>query len=171
MMINSKQSHSAGTQVGVIADTHGLLRPEAIEALFGSDLILHAGDIGKPEVLEELKTIAPVIAVRGNNDTGTWAEFIPEVETIAVEKISIHLLHIIKDLKLDPKTSDVQVVISGHSHKPSIEEHEGVLYMNPGSAGPRRFKLPVSIARLSVDNTSVHAQIFNLLDKCLIACN
>jgi uncharacterized protein len=104
-----------------------LLRPEAIEALIGADLILHTGDIGKPEVLEELKMIAPVIAVRGNNDTGTWAEAISEVETIAVEKISIHLLHILKDLKLDPKTAGVQVVISGHSHKPSIEEREGVL--------------------------------------------
>jgi uncharacterized protein len=145
-MVSNKQERKTGTQIGVISDTHGLLRPEAIEALLGSDLILHAGDIGTPEILEELSTIAPVVAVRGNNDVGAWARTIPESETIAIENVSIHLLHIAKDLKLDPKTAGVQVVISGHSHKPSIEEREGILFLNPGSAGPRRFKLPVSIA-------------------------
>ena len=163
-MVN-KQRRTAGTQIGVISDTHGLLRPEAIEALVGSDLILHAGDIGKPEILEELSTIAPVVAVRGNNDTGTWAQTIPESETIAVENVSIHLLHIAKDLKLDPKTAGVRVVISGHSHKPSFEEREGVLFLNPGSAGPRRFKLPISVACLYVKDRAVQVQVIDLLNS------
>jgi hypothetical protein len=133
-----------------------------IEALIGSDLILHAGDIGTPEILEDLSIIAPVVAVRGNNDVGTWARTIPESETIAIENVSIHLLHIAKDLKLDPKTAGVQVVISGHSHQPSIQEREGILFLNPGSAGPRQFKLPISIACLYVKNVSVHAQLIDL---------
>jgi uncharacterized protein len=162
-MANKRQRRRAGTQIGVISDTHGLLRPEAIEALTGSDLILHAGDIGKPEILEELNTIAPVVAVRGNNDTGDWAQTIPESETITVENVSIHLLHIAKDLRLDPKTAGVQVVISGHSHKPSLEEREGILFLNPGSAGPRRFKLPISVACLYVKDKTVQAQVVDLL--------
>ncbi|MGG6265602.1 metallophosphoesterase family protein [Leptolyngbya sp. AN03gr2] len=162
-MVNNRQRRIAGTQIGVISDTHGLLRPEAIEALTGSDLILHAGDIGKPEILEELSTIAPVVAVRGNNDTGDWARTIPESETISVENVSIHLLHIAKDLRLDPKRAGVQVVISGHSHKPSLEEREGILFLNPGSAGPRRFKLPISVACLYVKDNTVNAQVVDLL--------
>lgn len=162
--MNGKRRQERGTQIGVISDTHGLLRPEAIEALIGSDLILHAGDIGKPEILEELNTIAPVVAVRGNNDTGAWAQTIPETETITVENVTIHLLHIAKDLKLDPKTAGIQVVISGHSHKPSLEQREGVLFLNPGSAGPRRFKLSISVACLYVKDAIVHAQLINLLD-------
>lgn len=163
-MANNRQRRTAGTQIGVISDTHGLLRPEAIEALTGSDLILHAGDIGKLEILEELRTIAPVVAVRGNNDIGDWAQTIPESETITIENVSIHLLHIAKDLKLDPKISRVQVVISGHSHQPSLEEHEGVLFLNPGSAGPRRFKLPISVACLYVRDQTVQAQIVDLVN-------
>jgi hypothetical protein len=161
-MVSRKQQQQIGTQIGVISDTHGLLRPEAIQALKGSDLILHAGDIGKPEILEELSLIAPVVAVRGNNDTGAWARTIPESETFAIKNVSIHLLHIIKDLDLDPKTAGIQVVISGHSHKPIIEEREDVLFLNPGSAGPRRFKLPISIACLYVKNMSVQAQLIDL---------
>lgn len=163
-MVNGKRRQKRGTQIGVISDTHGLLRPEAIGALVGSDVILHAGDIGKPEILEELNTIAPVVAVRGNNDVGAWAQTIPETETITVENVTIHLLHIVKDLKLDPETAGVQVVISGHSHKPSLEQREGVLFLNPGSAGPRRFKLPISMACLYVKDAIVHAQVINLLD-------
>lgn len=163
-MANNRQRRTAGTQIGVISDTHGLLRPEAIEALTGSDLILHAGDIGKLEILEELRTIAPVVAVRGNNDTGDWAQTIPESETVTVENVSIHLLHIAKDLNLDPKKSRVQVVISGHSHQPSLEEREGVLFLNPGSAGPRRFKLPISVACLYVKDKTVQAQIVDLVN-------
>lgn len=150
-------------QIGVISDTHSLLRLEAIAALAHSDLILHAGDIGKPEILEQLKTIAPVIAVRGNNDKGTWAETIPECETIAIAEISVYLLHSVKDLTIDPKTAGIRVVISGHSHKPVVEEHNGVLFLNPGSAGPRRFKLPITIAHLHVDGAAVQAQIIDLV--------
>lgn len=151
-----------GTQVGVISDTHGLLRPEAIAALAGSSLILHAGDIGKPEVLAALEDIAPVIAVRGNNDKGDWAAPIPTRETVQIEGISLHLLHIVQDLDLDPKAEGIQVVISGHSHRPAIEEREGVFFINPGSAGPRRFKLPISVARLYVEGTTVDSHIVEL---------
>lgn len=156
------ENRKTGTQVGVISDTHGLLRPEALNALKASDLILHAGDIGNPEVLEGLSTIAPVVAVRGNNDKGAWSEEIAERENITVEAVSIHLLHIVKELTIDPKAARVQVVISGHSHKPAIAEREGVLFINPGSAGPRRFKLPISIARLQIDGASVQAEIVEL---------
>ncbi|MBD3884061.1 metallophosphoesterase family protein [Phormidium tenue FACHB-886] len=149
-------------QIGVIADTHGLLRPQAIEALAGSELILHAGDIGKPEVLEALEAIAPVVAVRGNNDTGPWAESIPERETIEAAGVAIHLLHIISDLTLDPKAAGIRVVISGHSHKPRIENREGVLFLNPGSAGPRRFKLPISVAHLQISEAAAQAEIIEL---------
>ena len=151
-----------GTQIGVISDTHGLLRPEAIAALTGSDLILHAGDIGNPEVLEGLKAIAPVIAVRGNNDRGVWAEAIPERESVKIEEVEVYLLHIIKELDLDPVAAGIQIIISGHSHKPVVAEREGILFVNPGSAGPRRFKLPVSVAHLHVDSVVVQAQIVEL---------
>lgn len=148
--------------IGVISDTHGLLRPEAIAALQSSDLILHAGDIGKPEVLEELRAIAPVISVRGNNDQGEWAAAIPERETINIEGISVHILHIIKELDVDLKAAGIRAVISGHSHKPLIEAREGVLFINPGSAGPRRFKLPVAVAHLHITHSNVQAEIVEL---------
>ena len=151
-----------GTQVGVISDTHSLLRPEAIAALEGADLILHAGDIGKPEVLEELRAIAPVIAVRGNNDRGDWAAAIPERETVKIEQVSVHVLHIVRELNLDPKTTGVRVVVSGHSHQPKIEAREDVLFLNPGSAGPRRFKLPISVAWLHIKGAVVQAEIVEL---------
>lgn len=160
--MSSNQQQKKDVVVGVISDTHGLLRPEAVDALVGSSLILHAGDIGKPEVLQELQTIAPIIAVRGNNDKGSWVENIPERETIEVEKVSIHLLHIVKELTFDPKDAGVRVVISGHSHKPLIEERDGVLFLNPGSAGPRRFKLPISVAQLHLHDAEVHAKIIEL---------
>ena len=149
-------------RVSVISDTHSLLRPEALDALVGSDLILHAGDIGKPEVLDGLRAIAPVVAVRGNNDSGLWAEAIPEHETVEIAGVSIYLLHILQDLTIDPKTAGIQVVISGHSHKALLEERHGVLFLNPGSAGPRRFKLPVTLAHLHLDGTTVQAQIVAL---------
>lgn len=160
--MNVYSNRKAGVQIGVISDTHGLLRPEAVDALAGSDLILHAGDIGRLDVLERLKTIAPTIAVRGNNDQGTWAETIPEQERIEFEGISIHVLHILKDLTINPTTAGIQVVISGHSHKPLVEEHNGVLFLNPGSAGPRRFKLPITLAHLHLDGTAIQAQIVEL---------
>lgn len=161
-MANSRQQQASGKLVGIISDTHGLLRPEAVKALTGSSLILHAGDIGKPEVLQELQLIAPTIAVRGNNDKGAWAEQIPERETVEVGSVLIHLLHIVKELTLNPKETDIRVIISGHSHKPLIEEREGILFLNPGSAGPRRFKLPISVAHLYLDGSAVSASIIEL---------
>ncbi len=156
------ESLTEGTRVGVISDTHGLIRPEAIAALQGSDLILHAGDIGKPEVLEGLRAIAPVIAIRGNNDKGDWAETIAEQETIRIENVTIHLLHIVQELSLDPQMTGIQVVTSGHSHKPAIVDRDGVLFLNPGSAGPRRFKLPISVAQLQIHGEFVQAKIIEL---------
>ncbi len=153
---------SPGTSIGVISDTHGLLRPEAIDALQGSELILHAGDIGKPEILAALNEIAPVIAVRGNNDRGEWADTIPEQTTVTIEQVGIHLLHIGQELNYDPATANFQVVISGHSHKPRIAEQDGLLFVNPGSAGPRRFKLPISVARLQIQGNRVQAEIVEL---------
>ncbi|MCH9826271.1 MAG: metallophosphatase family protein [Gammaproteobacteria bacterium] len=148
--------------IGVISDTHGLLRPEAVEALRGSELILHAGDIGKPEILRELTVLAPTVAVRGNNDVGDWAENLPDIETLPVGEHRIHLLHDLKALSIDPVAEGVAVVISGHSHKPSIETRNGVLYLNPGSAGPRRFKLPVSVARLRRRKAGFEAELLKL---------
>ncbi|MBD1865968.1 metallophosphoesterase family protein [Leptolyngbya sp. FACHB-671] len=148
-------------QVGVISDTHGLLRPEAVAALANSELILHAGDIGNPEVLAELEAIAPVVAVRGNNDTDEWAKAIAERQTLKIEDVSVHILHIGREFNLF-ETTGVQVVISGHSHKPSIVENNGILFLNPGSAGPRRFKLPISVAHLRVEGKAVHAEIVEL---------
>jgi len=162
MMASQRPQQAIGTRIGVISDTHGLLRPEAIEALAGSRLILHAGDIGKPEVLQGLAAIAPTIAVRGNNDKDAWAETIPDQETVEIEGVSIHLLHILKELAFDPKEKGVRVVITGHSHKPLIEQRNGVLFLNPGSAGPRRFKLPISVAQLQLNGSSVNAKIVEL---------
>jgi putative phosphoesterase len=136
--------------VGLISDTHGLLRPEALRALDGSDLIIHAGDVGKPEILDALRALAPVIAVRGNIDQGEWASSLPLTACAAAGSAAIYVLHDIQQLDLDPAASGFQVVVSGHSHKPSRTEKNGVLYVNPGSAGPRRFKLPVTVACLDL---------------------
>lgn len=150
------------TAIGVISDTHGLLRPEALTALMGVERIIHAGDIGSPSILERLQTIAPVIAVRGNNDKGAWAEAIPESLLIEVRGHSIHVLHDLALIDLSPAAAGIAVVISGHSHKPQVTEREGVLFVNPGSAGPRRFRLPIAVAKLHVGNKSVHAEIIEL---------
>ncbi len=148
--------------IGVISDTHGLLRPEAVDALRGSELILHAGDIGKPEILRELGQLAPTVAVRGNNDLGDWATSLPDVKAVSLGPDRIHLLHDLKSLSLDPVAEGIAVVISGHSHKPSIETRNGVLYLNPGSAGPRRFKLPISVARLRRRRAGFEAELLTL---------
>src|SRR5919206_3572504 len=145
--------------VGVISDTHGLVRPEAVEALAGSELIIHAGDVGGPAVLEELGRLAPVVAVRGNNDRGAWAEALAEYEAFEVNDAFVYVLHDLKELDIAPAAAGFRVVVSGHSHKPLIEEQRGVLYLNPGSAGPRRFKLPVTVARLKVEDGDVSAEI------------
>jgi uncharacterized protein len=136
--------------IGLISDTHGLLRPEALIALQGSELIIHAGDVGKPEVIDALKTIAPVIAVRGNIDTGAWAAALPATSIIEARSATIYVIHDVRELDLDPGAAGFNIVVSGHSHKPSRKDVSGVLYVNPGSAGPRRFRLPVSVARLNL---------------------
>jgi putative phosphoesterase len=149
-------------RVGIISDTHGLLRPEAMNALRDSDYIVHAGDIGHASVLTGLSVVAPVIAVRGNNDTASWASPVPEFDVLPVGDILIYVLHDLAELDLDPVAAGFRVVVSGHSHRPSIEERDGVLYINPGSAGPRRFKLPIAVAELRVAGASVQARIIEL---------
>ena len=142
------------TRVGVISDTHGLMRPEALAALRGSDLIVHAGDVGAPEVLDALRGLAPVTAVRGNNDRGEWAKTLAESEAIEVAGSWLYVLHDVHALDLDPAAGGFAAVIAGHSHRPLVEERKGVLFVNPGSAGPRRFTLPVAVGRLRVGGRS-----------------
>ncbi|MET0625365.1 MAG: metallophosphoesterase family protein [Pyrinomonadaceae bacterium] len=158
-----RRDDKAGGFVGVISDTHGLLRPEASEALAGSKLIIHAGDIGGAEVIEALRRIAPVVAVRGNNDRGAWADEFAEYEVVEVGGAFVYVLHDLNELDISPSAAGFRVVVSGHSHKPLAEERRGVLYLNPGSAGPRRFKLPVTLARLNVSADDASAEIINLL--------
>ena len=149
--------------IGVISDTHGLLRPEALAALRGSEHILHAGDVGAPEILETLATLAPLTAIRGNIDKAAWARKMAETEVLEIGSISIYVLHDLGRLDLKPGAAGFQVVVSGHSHVPKQETRDGVLYFNPGSAGPRRFKLPVSVGRLIVDGGSVRGEIVTIL--------
>ena len=137
-------------RIGVISDTHGLLRPEAEQRLAGVAHIIHAGDIGRPEIVDRLRLIAPVIAIRGNVDKGPWADNYPDMKTVKLGDRTIHIVHDIHDLQLDPPSSGINVVISGHSHRPLIETVDGVLYLNPGSAGPRRFSLPITLATLDL---------------------
>jgi len=148
--------------VGVISDTHGLLRPEALAALAGVERIVHAGDIGAPDVLEALGRIAPVTAVRGNNDRERWAADIPETDVLEIGDVSLYVLHDLHELDLDPRAAGFAAVIAGHSHQPRMEERGGVLYLNPGSAGPRRFKLPISLARLMVRGPRLTAELVTL---------
>jgi putative phosphoesterase len=148
--------------VGVISDTHGLLRPEALAALTGVERIVHAGDIGASDVLEALGRIAPVTAVRGNNDRERWAADIPETDVLEIGDVSLYVLHDLHELDLDPRAAGFAAVIAGHSHQPRMEERDGVLYLNPGSAGPRRFKLPISLARLTVSGPRLTAELVTL---------
>ena len=150
------------TTIGVISDTHGLMRPQAFDALQGTDIIIHAGDIGSLEVLDRLRSVAPVFAVRGNNDCAPWAKKIPLTEQVDIGTQSFYVLHEIKYLDFDPVAAEFCAVIYGHSHKPSAEYQKGVLYINPGSAGPRRFKLPVAVARLYVDGNNLEHEIVEL---------
>jgi uncharacterized protein len=150
------------TIIGVIADTHGLLRAEALEALRASAHILHAGDIGAPEILEKLRKIAPVTAVRGNVDRDVWARELPDAEALEVEGVSIYMLHILAELDLQPEAAGFEVVVYGHSHVPKLEMNNGVLYFNPGSAGPRRFKLPVTVGKLVVEGGGVRGEVVEL---------
>jgi uncharacterized protein len=150
-------------RIGVISDSHGLLRPEAVGALRGSDHIIHAGDVGAPEILESLAALAPVTVVRGNVDQAAWARRLPETEVLELGGISIYVLHDIARLDLNPKAAGFAAVISGHSHIPKQESRDGVLYFNPGSAGPRRFRLPVSIGQLRVEGGRVRGELVTLL--------
>ena len=145
--------------IGVISDTHGLVRPEAEALLSGVDRIVHAGDIGGPEVIARLEAIAPVTAIRGNIDRGDWAAAYPDDEVVTVEGRYLYILHDRNALSLDPAAAGFDVVVSGHSHKPKIETAGGVLYLNPGSAGPRRFTLPIALALLRVTAEGVDAEI------------
>jgi|ERR1041385_7068337 putative phosphoesterase len=149
--------------VGVISDTHGLLRPEAITALEGSHYIIHAGDIEDPAILERLKEIAPVTAVRGNVDYGPWTDHIPETNVLEVDGVSIYVLHILEQLDLDPEAAGFAAVVCGHSHVPKQQVKNGVLYFNPGSAGPRRFKLPASVGRLKIESGKIEAELIMLV--------
>jgi putative phosphoesterase len=148
--------------IGLISDTHGLLRPQALAALGGSDLIIHAGDVGKPEVLAALKKLAPVVAVRGTVDTSPWADTLPETAVAEAGSIRLYVLHNLQALDLDPAVAGFHVVISGHSHQPGKFERDGVLYINPGSAGPRRFQLPVSVARLNLEHRPFEVEFAEL---------
>jgi len=145
--------------VGVISDTHGLLRPEAVELLRGSEHIIHAGDIGSPEIVPELEKIAPVTAIRGNVDTQAWARRFVETEVVELAGLHIYVIHDVNALDLNPKAAGFAAVISGHSHKPKQEVKDGVLYFNPGSAGPRRFKLPITVGRLELFDGKIRTQI------------
>jgi putative phosphoesterase len=146
----------------VISDTHGLLRPEALRALQGSDLILHAGDVGDAGVLEALRSIAPVVAIRGNNDKGRWADGLRATQVVEVDATTLYLVHDLADLDLDPAAARFAAVISGHSHRPSRSIRQGVLYLNPGSAGPRRFSLPVAVATLTVRGSVLRSRLIEL---------
>jgi len=154
-----------GRILGLISDTHGLLREEAVEALRGSDLILHAGDVGRPQILEALRTIAPVLAVRGNVDTGEWAQALPPTEIIQAGSVMVYMLHILNNLDIDPGVAGMHIVVSGHSHKPGQAEKGGVTYINPGSAGPKRFQLPVTVARLDLGIKPWKAEFVQLEDR------
>ncbi len=148
--------------IGVISDTHGLLRPEALDALRGSDLILHAGDVGPREILDRLRAIAPTVAVRGNVDTAVWATALPSTDMIEADGLHLYMLHDRAALDLDPKAAGFAAVIFGHSHRPGAELRDGVLYLNPGSAGPRRFTLPITVARLTIEGAQLAHEIIEL---------
>jgi uncharacterized protein len=150
-------------RIGLISDTHGLLRPEAIAFLAGSDALVHAGDIGDAAILAELARLAPVTAVRGNNDHGPWAEALRETESMRFGGVLVHLLHDLAQLAIEPRSAGVRVVVAGHSHQPRVEERDGVLFVNPGSAGPRRFKLPISVGEIVIEGDAVSARTVELV--------
>jgi len=149
-------------RLGIISDTHGLLRPEAVAFLQGCDRILHGGDIGNAEILARLSTIAPVTAVRGNNDKGAWAEGIAETELFEFSGIYVYAIHDLSQFDIEPAAAGIRVVVSGHSHKPVIELRDGIFFINPGSAGPRRFKLPISIADILIEGSAISPRIVEL---------
>ena len=149
-------------RIGIISDTHGLLRPEVIKQLAGADHIIHAGDIGAPEVSKGLRSIAPITAIRGNIDAGAWAQDYPDTELVLLGGRAFFVLHNLNELKLDPSVSGFDIVVSGHSHRPKIETKNGVLYINPGGAGPRRFKLPIAVAILTLSDRAILPRILEI---------
>ena len=149
-------------RIGLISDTHGLLRPEALAFLKGCDHIVHGGDIGSQRILDDLAAIAPVTAVRGNNDTGPWAEAVPETALIELGGLRLYAIHDLAELRIDPAAEGVRVVVSGHSHRPLAQMRDDVLFINPGSVGPRRFRLPIAVAELLLDGDAVTPRIFEL---------
>jgi len=163
MVVHSKRIELGKGIIGVISDTHGLMRPEALTALQGVELIIHGGDVGTLEVLQALSEIAPVYAIRGNNDRASWAKKLPDILNLQINDAKIHVIHNVHELNGDPNAAGFRAVISGHSHKPSVVTRQGVLFVNPGSAGPRRFKLPVSIVRLKIHRDSLDPEIIKLL--------
>jgi len=148
----------------VISDTHGLLRPQAISSLEGAQLIVHAGDVGDPQILSQLRSIAPTTAVRGNIDTGAWAASLPMTEVVEIGDVHLYVLHDLAALDLDPKAAGFAAVISGHTHRPAAQLRNEVLYLNPGSAGPRRFKLPIAVARLEIVGDRLTHEIIELVE-------
>jgi putative phosphoesterase len=150
-------------RIGLVSDTHGLLRPEAIAFLRGTDHIVHGGDIGSRAILDQLAAIAPLTAVRGNNDVAPWAEGVRETELVELGGVGFYVIHDLAELDIDPRAASVRVVVSGHSHRPLIEERDGVLYANPGSCGPRRFKLPISAAELVIEGGRIDGRIVELV--------
>jgi putative phosphoesterase len=149
-------------RIGLVSDTHGWVRPEALVALKGSEVIIHAGDIGKAEVLGHVGSIAPVIAIKGNNDRDLWAKKIPDALNLEINGVKIHVVHNVNELDADPAKDGFRVIVSGHSHKPRVMERDGILFINPGSAGPRRFKLPVTVGTLWIKRGNVHGEIIEL---------
>jgi putative phosphoesterase len=158
----SDRAAAAALRIGLISDTHGLLRPAAVEALGGVDAIVHAGDVGDPQILEALRTIAPVVAVRGNIDREAWADALPESATFEAGGVLVHVVHDRATLAIDPAANGIHAIIFGHSHRPSIERRDEVLFVNPGSAGPRRFTLPVTVALLTITEGRAEAALVEL---------
>ncbi len=149
-------------RIGVISDTHGLLRPQAVQALAGSDYLVHGGDIGNADILAQLAAIAPLTVVRGNNDRASWASGVPDTARLQLGEVTLFAVHDIATLPIDPAEEGVAIVVYGHSHRPRVEHKHGVLYLNPGSAGPRRFSLPISVAEVLIDGAAVEARIIEL---------
>ena len=162
LTVKRKRLELTKGSIGLVSDTHGLVRPEALAALKGSEVIIHAGDVGKPEVLQLLRKIAPVIAIRGNNDRHAWAQKIPDLLNLYINRVKIQVIHNVNELAVNPAVDGFRAVVSGHSHKPGMTTQDGVLFVNPGSAGPRRFKLPVTVGKLLLVRESVIAKIVNL---------
>ena len=161
----SGETEAARRRFGLLSDTHGLLRPEALRALEGVEHVVHAGDVGSPEVLEALRARFVLTVVRGNVDRGPWAEVLPLTDTVELSGTLVHVLHDLQELDLDPRAAGIQVVVSGHTHRPEIRREGGVLYVNPGSCGPRRFQLPVTVALLHVGRDGVDAELVPLLES------